>query len=97
MTEPERNIEDLLSEHRVFPPPEAFVERALVSDPSVYERADADPEGFWEEQADRLSWFRRWDTVMEWTPPWVKWFGGGKLNVSYNCLDRHLKGPNRQW
>ena len=91
MTEPERNIEDLLSEHRVFPPPEAFVERALVSDPSVYERADADPEGFWEEQADRLSWFRRWDTVMEWTPPWVKWFGGGKLNVSYNCLDRHVE------
>jgi acetyl-CoA synthetase len=87
----ERNIEDLLSENRVFPPPPAFVERAIVSDPSVYERAERDPEGFWEEQADRLSWFSRWDTVMEWSPPWVKWFVGGSLNVSYNCLDRHVE------
>ena len=77
MTDPERNIEDLLSEHRVFRPPPAFVERALVSDPSVYERAAADPRGLLGGAGGPVSWSRRWDTVMEWTPPWVKWFAGG--------------------
>jgi acetyl-CoA synthetase len=91
VAETERHIEDLLSEERVFPPPPAFVERAIASDPSVYERARSDPEAFWEEQADRLTWFRRWDSVMDWNPPWVTWFAGGKLNVSYNCLDRHVE------
>ena len=91
VTETERNIEDLLSENRVFPPPPAFMERAIASDAAIYARAEADPVGFWEEQADRLSWFRRWDTAMEWNPPWVKWFVGGSLNVAYNCLDRHVE------
>jgi acetyl-CoA synthetase len=91
VTETERNIEDLLSEDRVFPPSPAFVERAIANDPTVYERAQRDPEGFWEEQADRLAWFRRWDSVMDWNPPWVTWFAGGTLNVSYNCLDRHVE------
>jgi acetyl-CoA synthetase len=72
----------VLQEHRVFEPPAAFTERAIVSDPSIYARAEADPEGFWAEQADRLTWVKRWDAVMEWTPPWVKWFTGGTLNVS---------------
>jgi acetyl-CoA synthetase len=74
----------------VFEPPEEFASRAVVQDPSIFERAEADPEGFWAEQADRLSWFRRWETVMEWSPPWVKWFTGGKLNVAHNCVDRHV-------
>ncbi|MGZ5327255.1 MAG: acetate--CoA ligase [Actinomycetota bacterium] len=87
----ERHIEGLLSEDRVFEPPAAFVERALVSDRSIYDRAEADFEGFWAEQADRLTWFKRWDSVMEWDPPWVKWFSGGTLNASYNCLDRHVE------
>jgi len=87
----EANIEGLLSEGRVFAPPPAFTERAVVNDPGVYERADADPEGFWAEQAARLTWFKGWDAVMEWTPPWVKWFTSGKLNASYNCLDRHVE------
>ncbi|HJS26783.1 MAG TPA: acetate--CoA ligase [Actinomycetota bacterium] len=91
MAQADRNIEALLSEERVFEPPEEFASRAVVQDPSIYERAEADPEGFWAEQADRLSWFRRWETVMEWTPPWVKWFTGGQLNASYNCLDRHVE------
>jgi acetyl-CoA synthetase len=91
MAEVDRNIEALLSEERLFEPPEGFAGRAVVQDPSIYDRAAADPEGFWAEQADRLTWFRRWDTVMEWTPPWVKWFTGGQLNVSYNCLDRHVE------
>ncbi len=91
MSDTDRNIEALLSEDRVFEPPSGFVERALVSDTSIYERAEADPEGFWAEQAERLTWFRKWDTVMNWTPPWVKWFEGGTLNASYNCLDRHVE------
>jgi acetyl-CoA synthetase len=91
MSDSQQNIDALLSEHRVFEPPPAFAERALVSDRSIYERADADHEGFWAEQAERLTWFKRWDTVMEWTPPWVKWFVGGQLNASYNCLDRHVE------
>jgi acetyl-CoA synthetase len=91
MADVEQNIAALLSEDRVFEPPEAFAARAIVRDAQIYERAEADPEAFWAEQAERLSWFRRWDTVMDWQPPWVKWFVGGSLNVSYNCLDRHVE------
>ncbi|MGH2597522.1 MAG: acetate--CoA ligase [Actinomycetota bacterium] len=91
MTDNEKNIEALLSEERVFEPSPAFVDRANVADRSLYDRASADPDGFWAEQAERISWFRRWDRVMEWTPPWVKWFSGGTLNASYNCLDRHVE------
>jgi acetyl-CoA synthetase len=91
MSDGEQNISALLSEDRVFEPSEAFRAHALVQDRSVYERAEADLEAFWAEQADRLSWFQRWDTVVEWTPPWVKWFVGGRLNASYNCLDRHVE------
>ena len=91
MSETNPNIDALLSELRVFEPPKGFAERALVSDRSIYERAEADPQGFWAEQAERLTWFKRWDTVMNWTPPWVRWFEGGQLNASYNCLDRHVE------
>jgi len=87
----ERNIEALLSEERVFEPPPAFTAGALVADRSIYDRATADHEAFWAEQAEGISWFSRWDRVMDWTPPWVKWFVGGTLNASYNCLDRHLE------
>ena len=91
MSDVEQNISDLLSEDRVFPPPPAFTAHAIVSDRSIYERAAADPEMFWAEQAERLAWFKRWDTVMRWTPPWVTWFEGGTLNASVNCLDRHVE------
>jgi acetyl-CoA synthetase len=90
MSDVERTIEALLSELRVFEPPEEFRARAVVDDPSIYERAEADHEAFWAEQASLLSWSEPWSTVMEWDPPWVKWFLGGKLNASYNCLDRHV-------
>ncbi|HLB61952.1 MAG TPA: AMP-binding protein, partial [Actinomycetota bacterium] len=90
MTEVERTIEALLQERRVFEPPPAFAARAHVRDRSVYERSEADFEGFWAEQAEELLWRRKWDAVLEWTPPWVKWFVGGQLNVSENCLDRHV-------
>ncbi len=91
MAESQQQIAALLSEHRVFEPPPEFTANAVVKDPSIYERAAADPEGFWAEQAERLTWFRRWDTVLEWTPPFAKWFVGGKLNAAYNCLDRHVE------
>ncbi|MGE5236819.1 MAG: acetate--CoA ligase [Acidobacteriota bacterium] len=91
MSEAEKDIEALLSEHRVFPAPDAFSAHALVSDDAIYERANADFEGFWAQEAGRLSWSRPWHTVMEWTPPTVKWFDGGALNASYNCLDRHVE------
>ena len=91
MSDADQNIAALLSEERVFEPSEEFRSRAVVQDRSVYESAEADHEAFWAEQADRLGWVKRWDTVMTWTPPWVRWFEGGQLNASYNCLDRHVE------
>ena len=90
MADVEATIDALLSEKRVFEPSEEFRANALRNDPAVYERAEADPEGFWAEQAEHLDWFRKWDSVMNWTPPWVTWFEGGRLNAAYNCLDRHV-------
>ncbi|HJR18839.1 MAG TPA: acetate--CoA ligase, partial [Actinomycetota bacterium] len=83
-------IEALLEENRVFEPPEAFRKNAIVSDDGIYGEATEDYEGFWALQAETLDWSRKWDSVMEWDPPWVKWFSGGRLNISVNCLDRHL-------
>jgi len=83
-------IEDLLSESRTFPPPEHFAKDALVTDTSLYDEANEDVEGFWARQALQLDWFQEWDTILEWDRPWAKWFIGGTLNVSYNCLDRHV-------
>jgi acetyl-CoA synthetase len=88
-------IETLLHEQRTFPPPEAFSRKAHVRDASVYERARADREGYWAEWARQLEWIRPWDRVLEWQPPHAKWFVGGKLNVSANCLDRHVRGAKR--
>jgi acetyl-CoA synthetase len=87
----ERDIDALLSENRVFEPPPAFRSGAVVRDPGISERAAADRPAFWAEQAEQLRWFSTWDTVMEWDPPWVKWFVGGTLNASVNCLDRHVE------
>ncbi|PKB67322.1 MAG: acetate--CoA ligase [SAR202 cluster bacterium Io17-Chloro-G3] len=95
MSDQSPTIDALLHESRTFPPPEAFVRQANLSDPAVYERAANDPEGFWEEQAKELHWFKPWDTVLKWDPPYAEWFVGGKLNVSYNCLDRHLSTPRK--
>ena len=82
MAEPQQNIAALLTEHRVFEPPAEFAANAIVKDRSAYEHAETDYEGFWAEQAERLTWFKRWDTVLEWTPPWSKWFVGGTLNAA---------------
>ena len=90
MSEAHPWIEALLEEDRHFPPSPDFAEAAVVRDPAIYERAAADPEAFWAEQAGELEWSRPWDTVLEWDPPFVKWFLGGTLNASVNCLDRHV-------
>ena len=75
-----------------FEPPAAFREHALLSDPAIYEEAERDWQGWWERQARELHWFKPWDQVLDDSnPPFYKWFVGGKLNVSYNCLDRHVE------
>ncbi len=86
----EAQLGELLAVER-FPPPEEFREHAVLNDPSVYERAAADPEGWWAAQAERLDWFQKFSGVLdEQNPPFYKWFTGGSLNASYNCLDRHV-------
>ena len=95
MVEDSGRFDVLLQEDRTFPPPEAFTAQANISDPGVYEEALRDPEAFWAKFAEELDWFKKWDTVLEWDPPHAKWFIGGKLNVSYNCLDRHLTTSRR--
>jgi acetyl-CoA synthetase len=88
-------LDDLLREDRVFPPSRAFTAQANVPDPGVYERAEKDPEAFWAQFASELEWFTPWTRVLEWTPPHAKWFVGGTLNASVNCVDRHVRGPRR--
>jgi acetyl-CoA synthetase len=92
-------ITSVLKESRTFPPPPEFSARAHIKSLAEYERlwkrAKDDPEGFWAEQAESLSWVKRWDRVLVWNEPHAQWFAGGQLNVSANCLDRHLAGPRR--
>jgi acetyl-CoA synthetase len=91
----ERELASLLDVER-FDPPAAFRERALLTDPAIYEEADADWQGWWVKQAEELEWFRRWDTVLDDSnPPFYKWFVGGQLNVSGPpCLGR-ARRPRR--
>ena len=91
----EENLNTLLKENRTFAPPEEFKAKANFNDPDVYKRAEADPEGYWSEQAQKLSWFKSYDKVLDWDPPHAKWFTGGKLNAAYNCVDRHREGPRK--
>ena len=95
MTDLNANIEALLTESRSFPPPPAFAQRANVNNPLVYEEADANFEEYWSNWATQLEWFKKWDKTLEWDPPFAKWFMNGKLNVSYNCLDRHILSGRR--
>jgi acetyl-CoA synthetase len=81
----------LLQEGRTFPPPTEFAKHALVTDANVYDDAERDWTGFWAKQALALDWHREWDEILDWELPFAKWFVGGKLNVSENCLDRHVK------
>jgi acetyl-CoA synthetase len=88
-------FDDLLHENRSFPPPAGFRSKARIQDEEIYAAADRDPEGFWAKFAEELEWSRRWDKVLDWDPPHAKWFVGGQLNVSVNCLDRHARGARR--
>ena len=92
---PNPEIEDLLGEDRTFPPPSGFRAKAIVRDERIYAEADRDPEAFWAKLAGELEWSRPWDTVLDWQPPHAKWFVGGTINASVNCLDRHVRGPRR--
>jgi acetyl-CoA synthetase len=83
-------IEALLAENRRFPPPAEFAARATVNTPEIYDEAAADLEGFWAKEASKLDWFEPWHTVLDWQAPYARWFDGGKINISYNCLDRHV-------
>jgi acetyl-CoA synthetase len=86
----ERDLEVLLKEEDRFEPPEDFVKQANFSDPAIYDEAEKDFEAWWERWAKELDWFEPWQTVLEWNPPWAKWFQEGKINASFNCLDRHV-------
>jgi acetyl-CoA synthetase len=90
MTDHHATIEALLAESRTFPPSPEFVANANVADSAICAEAAADPVAFWAAQAASLDWFQPWDEVLDWDPPFARWFVGGKLNVAYNCLDRHV-------
>lgn len=91
-----KDLDSVLRENRVFPPTEEFSQRAYIKSLEDYEllykRSIDDPEGFWAEAARDLHWFKQWDKVLEWNLPAAKWFVGGQINLSYNCLDRHVAG-----
>ena len=89
------DIDVLLQETRTFPPAADFTRQANIGTKDVYQRAARDYEAFWAEQARELEWSKPFTKVLEWSPPWAKWFLGGTLNASVNCLDRHVRGPRR--
>jgi acetyl-CoA synthetase len=99
MSSPSTNITSILKETRQFPPPPEFAAHAhfksLAEYEKIYNEAKADPAKFWAEQARSLAWFKPWDKVLDWQEPHAKWFVGGKINASFNCIDRHLAGPRR--
>ena len=88
-------IEEFYTENRSFPPSEAFQRGALTADQTLYKEADADYEAFWARQArELLTWSQDFHTTLEWDLPYAKWFLGGELNITYNCLDRHIESGN---
>ncbi|HEX3086764.1 MAG TPA: AMP-binding protein, partial [Pyrinomonadaceae bacterium] len=94
------NIESVQQEHRVFPPAPEFSANAHIKSMAELEalraEAAADPEAFWARFAEsELHWFKKWDDVLKWEPPHAEWFVGGQINISYNCLDRHLTTSRR--
>src|SRR5262245_34185591 len=95
MAETHAEFDDLLREDRTIAPPAEFRARAHVRDETLYAEAERDPDGFWARFAGELEWSRRWYQVLDWQPPHAKWFVGGRINVSVNCLDRHLRGPRK--
>lgn len=90
----EKYREGLMEEKRLFSPPTGFSSKAVIQNPEIH-KLGQERMKFWEEQGKRLDWFKPWDNVLEWNPPFAKWYVGGKLNAAYNCLDRHLDGARR--
>lgn len=89
-------MEALWEEERIIPPPAEFRLQANVRNPQIYREAAADPQGFWARLAEEeLVWEKKWDRVLEWNPPFAKWFVGGRLNVAVNCVDRHAASFRR--
>jgi acetyl-CoA synthetase len=96
MAEPHAaEFSDLLKEDRSFTPSTNFRNHAHISDDRIYAEAERDPEAFWARFARELDWSKPWDRVLEWNPPHAKWFVGGQINASVNCIDRHLNGARR--
>ena len=95
-----QDIDSTLRENRVFPPPPEFSAKAHIKSleeyEALYKQSIDDPEAFWADAASDLHWFKPWDKVLEWNLPWAKWFVGGKLNLSYNCVDRHALGARAE-
>ncbi|MHA6619504.1 acetate--CoA ligase [Pseudonocardia sp. DLS-67] len=90
MAEDHATLSNLSTENRSFPPSDEFAAQANAT-ADWYDRADTDREAFWAEQAERLHWEQKWERVLDWDSPFAKWFVGGKLNVAYNCVDRHVE------
>jgi acetyl-CoA synthetase len=88
-------IADLLREDRTYAPPPDFRAKAVIRDEKIYADAERDPEAFWASFASELEWSRPWSAVLDWQPPHARWFVGGTINASVNCLDRHVRGPRR--
>ncbi len=99
MSSDTHNIESSQQEARSFAPPDEFAKNAHVASVEEYERlcawVAAAPEDFWAKQAEELHWFKKWDAVLKWDAPHAEWFTGGKINIAYNCLDRHLQTHRR--
>ena len=93
---PNQDLDSTLREFRVFPPPPEFSAKAYIKSleeyETLYKQSIDDPEAFWAGAAEDLHWFKRWDKVLDWNLPHAKWFVGGKINLSYNCVDRHALG-----
>jgi acetyl-CoA synthetase len=91
-----QSLDSTLRENRLFPPPPEFSARARIQSieqyEALYKQSIEDPETFWADAAEELHWFKKWDKVLDWNLPWAKWFVGGKINLSYNCVDRHALG-----
>ncbi len=89
------NIDSTLDEQRSFEPPAEFSRKAQIKSlaeyEALYKESVEQPEKFWARAAEELHWFKKWDKVLEWKAPWAKWFVGGQINLSYNCLDRHVQ------
>ncbi len=95
MHDSQPDINSLLKEKRVFNPPSEFSAHAHIGSREdydrIYRRSIDDPDGFWAEIASDLHWFKPWSKVLEWNEPFARWFVGGEINISYNCLDRHIQ------